>query len=1078
MKYCMGSLTALCGVAAFALLPVTVHGENNGTADAQSASQSALSGQAAAKRASGIGDRPSAAGQRFDGSLELHGATPLGSLAGGCTLYQTGFEQPEFNTGPVAGQAGWAANTPDGTPQVSSANPLDGAQHLRGTLVPGVAPGNLMLGFTPACAPGGPQTQVDVFISQTGGADYRIIPGVGTDTGLNVVTQMIFSFTGTVVVVDDLGAGAVGVDTGVAWPVGQWFTAGIEVSGSSIIYTINGSVIYTGNLPFPANSVVSRVVLGHDNFQAGEIGDFDNLAFGQGVFDTDLTGACCTGGGPDECTEGLLESECDAINGDFLGAGTTCDLCPQPVVCPLDGGPACPEDLTGDGQVNVFDLLQLLDAWGPCPGCPQDLNGNGQVDVFDLLQLLNAWGPCPAGDGGDGQQGFIGDPCGVNNDGGCNSPNQDEFSSISCGDTVCGTIFTSFDDENVAIRDTDWYEITITQDTQLEVSLHAEFASTFGILRLDEGCNNTTGQLTTSPAGVPATTSLCVSPGTYAIVVTTNGLFGDDLPCGIDNAYVLSLRCSSCEIVGACCLDDGMSCQDLSPAACAAAGGDYNGALLGPNVLCDEVTCAQPGESCGNPVTVVANGGPVSVNNANFSPLDVPNTCGSQFAPNDNPVTWFSFVGPGGVVEVKTCNSSFPTRMWLYCGDCASPSCFEALDGSDFNDLCGSPVEFAATLLCTEPGQVYHVAVAARAQVANPVGNVQLEVTTTPFPCQFPVIAPTCSVPNDVCADAINITSAINSATGVLGNNTFAMPFQGQGGDPNLPAGTPSCALFGPEAIHNTVWYSFTAPASGTAFLSLCDTPASSFNVDTGMNIYSGSCGSLVEVEGACGVDECGPNEFYSQICANNLTPGQTYFVVVYQQGEPGFSAPGQYRLQIFDQCLSNCCEAWGGQGCDDPVCEATICAADPFCCDTAWDAICAGDAQEVCEICGGEGELQTGACCFNNGESCAQTTPVACGFDPFNGEFFGIGTTCAEVDCGDDPGGDLECGATGAGNCCVGNGTPYCNDADCCEAVCAGDPFCCDVEWDNFCATTGFDDDCLLGPGNCGAQNTPECDC
>jgi hypothetical protein len=58
-------------------------------------------------------------------------------------------------------------------------------------------------------------------------------------------------------------------------------------------------------------------------------------------------------------------------------------------------GGACPADLTGDDVVNVFDLLDLLAAWGPCPGCPADLNGDDVVNVFDLLDLLAAWGPCP-----------------------------------------------------------------------------------------------------------------------------------------------------------------------------------------------------------------------------------------------------------------------------------------------------------------------------------------------------------------------------------------------------------------------------------------------------------------------------------------------------------------------------------------------------------------------------------------------------------------------------------------------------------------------------------------------------------
>ncbi|TVQ51248.1 MAG: hypothetical protein EA377_13000 [Phycisphaerales bacterium] len=61
-------------------------------------------------------------------------------------------------------------------------------------------------------------------------------------------------------------------------------------------------------------------------------------------------------------------------------------------------GAACPGDLSDSGNVDVFDLLELLDAWGSCSDpsdCPADLTGSGVVDVFDLLELLDNWGECP-----------------------------------------------------------------------------------------------------------------------------------------------------------------------------------------------------------------------------------------------------------------------------------------------------------------------------------------------------------------------------------------------------------------------------------------------------------------------------------------------------------------------------------------------------------------------------------------------------------------------------------------------------------------------------------------------------------
>jgi hypothetical protein len=65
------------------------------------------------------------------------------------------------------------------------------------------------------------------------------------------------------------------------------------------------------------------------------------------------------------------------------------------IVCEEVSAPDCPEDLNGDGVVNVADLLILFEAWGSCPGCPEDLNGDDIVNVADLLILFEAWGDCP-----------------------------------------------------------------------------------------------------------------------------------------------------------------------------------------------------------------------------------------------------------------------------------------------------------------------------------------------------------------------------------------------------------------------------------------------------------------------------------------------------------------------------------------------------------------------------------------------------------------------------------------------------------------------------------------------------------
>lgn len=60
-----------------------------------------------------------------------------------------------------------------------------------------------------------------------------------------------------------------------------------------------------------------------------------------------------------------------------------------------DGGAPCAPDITGNGSVDVDDLLAVINTWGACPGCPSDITGNGVVDVDDLLGVINGWGSCP-----------------------------------------------------------------------------------------------------------------------------------------------------------------------------------------------------------------------------------------------------------------------------------------------------------------------------------------------------------------------------------------------------------------------------------------------------------------------------------------------------------------------------------------------------------------------------------------------------------------------------------------------------------------------------------------------------------
>jgi Zn-dependent metalloprotease len=55
---------------------------------------------------------------------------------------------------------------------------------------------------------------------------------------------------------------------------------------------------------------------------------------------------------------------------------------------------SCTGDVSGDGTVDVTDLLAVVGAWGNTSG-PEDVNQDGAVDVSDLLAVVDAWGACP-----------------------------------------------------------------------------------------------------------------------------------------------------------------------------------------------------------------------------------------------------------------------------------------------------------------------------------------------------------------------------------------------------------------------------------------------------------------------------------------------------------------------------------------------------------------------------------------------------------------------------------------------------------------------------------------------------------
>jgi len=104
------------------------------------------------------------------------------------------------------------------------------------------------------------------------------------------------------------------------------------------------------------------------------------------------------------------------------------------------------------------------------------------------------------------------------------------------------------------------------------------------------------------------------------------------------------------------------------------------------------------------------------------------------------------------------------------------------------------------------------------------------------------------------------------------------------------------------------------------------------------------------------------------------------------------------------DGATGNCFTAHAPPGCQDPICCASVCQVDSFCCTTTWDGQCAVIASSVCS-----------------------------------------------------PPPPVDCGSGGLGDCFAAHSTPGCNIPSCCSTICELLPTCCSVSWDAPCVSAAY---------------------
>ncbi len=251
---------------------------------------------------------------------------------------------------------------------------------------------------------------------------------------------------------------------------------------------------------------------------------------------------------------------------------------------------------------------------------------------------------------------------------------------------------------------------------------------------------------------------------------------------------------------------------------------------------------------------------------------------------------------------------------------------------------------------------------------------------------------------NDDCVDA------------ALVNTVGDIFFDNAGATMDGPAHA-ACLAEGQTQLDHDLWYCWTAPCTGDVFVRTCETS----DVDTKIAVYDGcACPPTDELLLTCNDDLCGPDLGLQSMVVFSATEGDDYMI---RSGTFPGAVGGVGRLSItcgppeHAACpgSESCCQAVDGPACADETCCESVCACDPFCCDVVWD------------------------------ESCATTGFLGSGCGA------SLLCNCAAV-----------CGDVDAGDCCEANGSPACADEACCNEVCSIDSFCCDVEWDDFCATTG----------------------
>ncbi len=371
-----------------------------------------------------------------------------------------------------------------------------------------------------------------------------------------------------------------------------------------------------------------------------------------------------------------------------------------------------PPNYTPNNPLSAFDGMDKNGLW--TINVSDNAGGDTGILLSWSLHFVNAGAKTPENEAN----------CGLPTDtvnGGCNStPNV--FSPITCGQAYCAT--GAFDG---ATRDTDWYRVVLASDTQVTWCATAEFDVVVGVVNNFgiDSCAGVTSFLVFSTGGpcddVCVTT--CLTAGTWYLFVAAD--FTDVVPCGAE--YNAELTCGTCP-TGACCLPNGSCVPDSTSAACAAAGGTYQG----DGTVCTPNPCPQPppNDDCPDALPIAVGGtatGSTVAANPDAAPF-----CGTSVSA---PGVWYKVMGNGNTLTASLCNpgTNYDSKINIYCGGCATLACAAGDD-----DFCGFPPGYSQASWCSDAGVEYLILVQG---FGGSTGDFELTITngpscTTPPSCQ------------------------------------------------------------------------------------------------------------------------------------------------------------------------------------------------------------------------------------------------------------------------------------------------------------------------------------------------------